>query len=100
MDIILIPLFKLIFVVIDLYIWVLIISAVLSWLNAFGVINSRNRFVYTVMDVLHRITEPALRPIRRVIPDLGGIDLSPMILIFGLYFLTELLQRIALRLVV
>lgn len=97
MDIILIPLFKLLFVVIDLYIWVLIISAVLSWLNAFGVINSRNRFVYTVMDVLYRVTEPVLRPIRRILPDLGGVDLSPMVLIFGLYFVQEFLQRLALR---
>ena len=86
---------ELIATVIDLYIWVLIISAVMSWLVAFGVINTNNRFVYTVLDVLWRITEPALRPIRRLLPNLGGIDISPVILILLLYFVRNLLIRMA-----
>lgn len=73
--------------VINFYIWIVIISAILSWLIAFNVVNTQNRFVYTVGDALYRLTEPALRPIRRYMPDLGGIDISPVILIFGLIFI-------------
>ncbi len=76
---------------ISIYIWLLIGSVVLSWLVAFNVINTRNRFVYTLGDFLHRITEPALRPIRNVLPSLGGIDISPVILILLLYFVRDLL---------
>jgi YggT family protein len=72
---------------ISLYIWVLIIGAVLSWLVAFNVVNTRNRFVYTVGDVCYRLTEPALRPIRRLLPNLGGVDISPVILILLLWFI-------------
>ena len=75
--------------VITLYIWVVIIGAVLSWLIAFDVVNRRNRAVYTIADSLYRLTEPALRPIRRVLPDLGGLDISPVILILGLIFLRD-----------
>ncbi|MFQ5346722.1 MAG: YggT family protein [Rhodothalassiaceae bacterium] len=66
---------------IDIYTWFLIVWVILSWLVAFNVINTYNRFIAMVMDFLYRITEPALRPIRRVIPDLGGIDISPLILL-------------------
>jgi YggT family protein len=75
--------------VITLYIWVIIISAIMSWLNAFDVVNRRNRAVYMIADSLHRLTEPALRPIRRALPDLGGLDISPVILILGLIFLRD-----------
>lgn len=75
---------------IQLYIWVLIIGAILSWLVAFNVVNPRNQLVYTVMDFTYRITEPALRPIRRFLPNLGGIDISPVILIL----LLTLAQRV------
>ncbi len=84
-------LFQLIGMVIDLYIWALIISAVMSWLVAFNVINMQNRFVYTVSDVLYRITEPALRPIRNILPAMGGLDLSPVVLILLLIFLRNLI---------
>ena len=77
--------------VINIYIWLLIASAILSWLVAFNVINTRNRFVYMVGDTLYRITEPALRPIRRVLPSLGGIDLSPVVLILLLVFARNLM---------
>ena len=77
--------------VISIYIWLLIISAVLSWLVAFNVINTSNRFVYTVMDVLYRVTEPLLRPIRNILPNLGGIDLSPVVLILALSFARNLM---------
>lgn len=77
--------------VISLYIWCLIISAILSWLVAFNVVNTQNRIVYTIGDFLYRITEPALRPIRRFLPNLGGIDLSPIVLILLLLFARSLL---------
>src|SRR5690606_8775548 len=89
MDVIVVPLLNIVFLLIRLYIWVLIISAILSWLVAFNVVNTRNRFVYTVMDFLWRITEPALRPIRRILPNLGGIDISPVILILILMFVQD-----------
>ena len=84
-------LFWLVDTVISLYIWALILSAVMSWLVAFGVVNSRNRFVYVVGDFLQRITEPALAPIRRVLPNLGGVDISPLVAILLLIFLRRLL---------
>jgi YggT family protein len=77
--------------VITIYIWLLIAQAVLSWLLAFGVVNRYNRAVSTISDFLWRITEPLLAPIRRIIPDLGGIDISPVILILLLYFLRNLM---------
>jgi YggT family protein len=76
---------------IEIYIWLLIAQAVLSWLLAFGIVNRYNRVVAMVGDMLWRITEPALRPIRSVLPDLGGIDISPVILILLLVFLQRLL---------
>jgi YggT family protein len=82
---------NLISIVISLSIWVLIASAIMSWLVAFNVLNTRNRFVYQVGDMLYRLTEPALRPIRRVLPNLGGIDLSPVVLILLLVFIRSLL---------
>ena len=82
-----VPLIGFLVLVIDLYIWVVIASAILSWLIAFNVVNTSNRFVYTVADMLYRLTEPALRPIRSFIPNLGGIDISPVILILILLFI-------------
>ena len=82
---------RLVHTVISIYIWLLIAQAVLSWLVAFGVVNRHNRAVATIGDFLWRITEPLLRPIRRVLPDLGGIDISPVILILLLWFLDGLM---------
>jgi YggT family protein len=77
-------------IVTDIYIWVLIASAILSWLVAFNVLNTSNRFVYSLGDFLFRITEPVLRPIRQVLPNLGGIDISPVVLILILIFAQRL----------
>ncbi len=74
-----------------IYIYLLIASAVISWLTAFNVINTRNRVVYSIISFLYRITEPALRPIRRIIPNLGGVDITPIILILILYFVRNLI---------
>lgn len=95
MDVVLIPLINLVLVVINLYIWVLVISVVLSWLVGFNVVNTSNRLVYIVMDFSYRITEPALRPIRRYMPDFGGVDLSPLVLILILWFFEQVLKNIA-----
>ena len=88
-------LISLILTVISLYIWVLIISAVLSWLIAFNVVNPHNRFIYMVSDFLYRVTEPALRPIRRFVPLLGGVDISPVVLILLLIFIHNLIIEYA-----
>jgi YggT family protein len=88
-----IPLLNFISMVITLYMWVVIISAILSWLIAFNVINRHNQLVYMVADSLQRLTEPALRPIRRALPDFGGLDISPVVLILGLIFLRDVVIR-------
>lgn len=76
---------------IEIYIWLLIAQAILSWLLAFGVVNRFNRGVAVIGDFLYRVTEPALRPIRAFLPNFGGIDISPIILILILMFLRRLL---------
>ncbi len=83
------PLIGFLVLVIDLYIWVVIASAILSWLVAFNVVNMNNRVVLMIADTLYRLTEPALRPIRNILPNLGGIDISPVILILLLLFVRD-----------
>ena len=78
--------------VITLYIYVIIASAIFSWLIAFNVVNTQNKFVYTVYDVLNRLTEPVLAPIRRFMPNLGGLDISPVILLLALIFLQNFIR--------
>ena len=82
-----------ILLVLDLYIWLLIAAAVLSWLVAFNVINARNQFVAMVGDFLFRITEPVLRPIRNMMPSLGGIDISPVVLILIIILIKDIIVR-------
>ncbi len=77
--------------VVSIYIMVIFAQVILSWLVTFNVVNTRNRFVYLIGDMLYRITEPALKPIRRLMPNLGGIDISPVLLILGLWFSRNLL---------
>jgi len=79
---------------VELYVWVLIINAIASWLVAFNVINTSNRFVYLVLETTYKLTEPPLRFIRRYIPNLGSIDISPVILILGLIFLRNFIYEI------
>lgn len=86
-------LFNLLDIVVNLYMWCFIISAIMSWLIAFNVINTSNRFIYTVGDALYRITEPMLRPIRNLLPNFGGIDFSPLIAILLLLFLKDGILR-------
>ena len=75
----------------DLYVWIIIASAIFSWLYAFNVINARNQFVAMVGNFLHQLTEPALRPIRRYMPNLGAIDISPIVLILIIFFLRRVI---------
>ena len=72
----------------DIYTWIIILSAIFSWLYAFGVVNPRNQFVATIANMLYQVTEPALRPIRRFLPNFGGLDLSPIVLLL-IVFLIE-----------
>ena len=78
-------------IVLDLYVWLLIASAILSWLIAFNVVNTRNQFVAAIAEFLFRITEPVLAPIRRMLPSLGGLDLSPIVLILIIMFLQRVI---------
>ena len=80
-------LFLVIDIALQLYVWLLIAAAVLSWLVAFNVVNTRNQFVAMIGDFLYRITEPVLRPIRNLLPAMGGIDISPIILILIIIFI-------------
>jgi len=82
-----IAVFSTIDMVLGLYTWIIIASAIFSWLYAFNVVNSNNRFVGMIGEFLYKATEPALRPIRRIMPDLGGLDISPIVLLIVIYFL-------------
>jgi YggT family protein len=84
-------LLQVILIALELYVWILIAAAVVSWLIAFNVVNTRNQVVAMLADFLYRITEPALRPIRNVMPNLGGIDISPVILILIIYFIRQVI---------
>ncbi|MBO6813718.1 MAG: YggT family protein [Rhizobiaceae bacterium] len=77
--------------ILDFYWWIVVISAIFSWLYAFNVINSSNQFVNQIGSFLYAITEPVYRPIRRFLPNLGGIDISPIIVLFALLFLRTLI---------
>jgi YggT family protein len=80
--------------IVNLYIWVLVINAILSWLVAFNILNTGNRFVYSVLEVSYKLTNPALNLIRRYLPNLGSIDISPVILILGLNFFRNFIIEI------
>jgi YggT family protein len=84
----------LILTILDIYFWIVIAMAVLSWLIAFNVINTRNQVVSMVWDMLIRLTEPVLAPIRRVLPNFGGIDVSPVILLLAIGFLRRLIVEL------
>ncbi|MBI1867522.1 MAG: YggT family protein [Methylocystis sp.] len=79
--------------IIDLYWWVVIIMAVMSWLIAFDVVNTRSRAVYSLWNALNALTEPVLWPIRRILPNFGGLDVSPIVLLLALSFLRDLISR-------
>ena len=88
------PLLQVADIALEIYMWLIIISAVLSWLVAFNVVNTRNQLVFTIGNFLHRMTEPALRPIRRFVPNFGGVDISPVVLILVILFIRMFLAEI------
>ena len=77
--------------VVTIYIWVLIINALLSWLIAFNVLNTQNRFIFSLLEFSYRLTDPPLNYIRKFIPNLGAVDISPVILILILWFIKDLI---------
>ena len=89
---------KSIFILLDslitIYLWVIIINALLSWLVAFNILNTQNRFVFSVLETTYKLTDPILNKIRRFVPTFGSIDISPIILILGLMFLRNLVFEI------
>jgi len=89
---------KSIFILLDniimIYLWIIIINAILSWLVAFNILNTQNRFVFSVLDATYKLTDPALSKIRRFIPTFGSIDISPIILILLLMFLRNLIFEV------
>jgi len=80
--------------IITIYLWIIIINAILSWLVAFNILNTQNRFVFSVLDTTYKLTDPALNKIRRFIPTFGSIDISPLILILLLMFLRNVIFEI------
>jgi YggT family protein len=86
------PIFALLYVILDIYKWVLIASVILSWLVALNVVNTYNRVVNVIGDVLWRLTEPVLRPIRQFVPSVGGLDLSPLVALLLVWFLQYLIS--------
>ena len=88
------PILWLVHTVINIYFWIILAMVIMSWLIAFGIVNRSNPYVRQIGYALDRLTEPLLRPIRRFLPDLGGIDISPIILLIGLQFLGILVDNI------
>tara|TARA_B100001765_G_scaffold34953_1_gene19266 strand:- start:322 stop:612 length:291 start_codon:yes stop_codon:yes gene_type:complete len=80
--------------VITIYLWIIIVNAILSWLVAFNILNTQNRFVFSVLDTTYKLTDPALNKIRRFIPTFGSIDISPVVLILLLMFLRNIIFEI------
>jgi YggT family protein len=78
----------------DIYLWIVIASVMVSWLVAFDVINIRNQWARKFCDLLNRATEPVMSRLRKVIPPIGGMDLTPMVLMFGIYFLQSILIKL------
>jgi YggT family protein len=91
----LVPIIEVVIMLLNLYWWVIIIAAVASWLIAFGVINTYNRTVARILDMLYRLTEPALRPIRQLLPNFGGVDVSPIILLLVIWLVQRELGQLA-----
>ena len=84
---------KLIYDILGIYSGIIIASAIMSWLVAFGVINVRNQVIRVIVDLLYRVTEPVLRPIRRILPNMGPVDLSPLVVFILIWFARNLLAE-------
>lgn len=84
-----IALFRTIDLALDIYTWIIIASAIFSWLYAFNVVNSSNRFVGAIGEFLYKVTDPVLRPLRNILPNLGGIDISPIVVLLIIFFIRQ-----------
>jgi YggT family protein len=84
---------QLILKILDIYSAIIIASAIMSWLVAFGVVNVRNQVIRVIVDLLYRVTEPVLRPIRRFLPNLGGIDISPVVALLLIIVIQHLIAN-------
>jgi YggT family protein len=91
------PVAALLIEVLEIYKWIVIAAVIVSWLAAFNVINERNNFVRTALRILYNLTEPVFRPVRRVIPAMGGLDLSPIVVLVVIWFLQYTIQWLAYR---
>ncbi len=91
------PIFELLFYLLDIYWWVVVVAVIVSWLIGFGVINVHNPYARQAVRVLYAVTEPLFLRIRRILPDLGGVDISPMIVLIGIWFLERVLVWLAER---
>ena len=91
------PFVEVILILLNFVWWLIIISVVASWLVAFGVINTRNPTVYRILDMLNRVTDPIFRPIRRLLPPMGGLDLSPMVVLLIIYVLQREIEIVLYR---
>ncbi len=99
MNTVLIPLLQVIDVALQIYTWIVVVSVVLSWLVAFGVVNPRNQFVHALGGALHQMVEPVLRRIRRIVPAFGNVDVSPIILFLLILFIRLLIGQLIVRLI-
>jgi len=97
MDVVLNSVLQVVYVALDFYKWIVIVNVVISWLVAFNVINTSNQFVHMVMDFTYRLTEPLYSRIRAILPNMGGIDLSPLVVLLGVMFLQSILAQTASR---
>ena len=89
------PIAALIIQVLEFYKWIVIVAVIVSWLTAFNVINERNQFVHMILRVLYAMTEPVFGPVRRVLPSFGGLDLSPIVVLFAIWFIQYTIQYLA-----
>ena len=81
------PLLEVILILLNIYWWIIVLAVIMSWLIAFNVVNTRNQIVGMIADTLYRLTEPVFRPIRNMLPNLGGIDISPLIVLLIIYLI-------------
>jgi len=86
------PFVEVIYFLLEAYKWIIIIAVIMSWLIAFNVVNTRNQIVGMIADVLYRLTEPAFRPVRRRLPNFGGLDLSPLVVLLIVYILQRIIE--------
>lgn len=91
------PIAALIIQILDFYKWIVILAVIVSWLTAFNVINEHNNIVRMILRVLYALTEPVFGPVRRVLPSFGGLDLSPIVVLFGIWFIKYTIQYFAYR---